>query len=153
MVEAFRRVCVEACGDSVRLRDLDGQFICDATKGGRQRSDALSIDGMQGVTFQCPSCGAGCERGEEDGRRFLRGAHYILVMFSNPRGVEAAPPDAHLRNDGTPNPQWKIESGSSLDDLTLSPSINCDVPWKDADGVEHPSSCKFHGFIKNGDAA
>lgn len=107
---------------------------------------------MQGVQFQCPSCGAGLERGEEEGRRFLRGAHYILVLFSNPRGVEPAPPDAFLRGDGSPNPQWSM-TGTSLDDLSTTPSINCDIPWKDKDGVEHPSSCKFHGYITNGDVA
>jgi hypothetical protein len=37
--------------------------------------------------------------------------------------------------------------------FTLMPSVNCDVPHKDAAGVEHPSSCKFHGWVKNGDVA
>jgi hypothetical protein len=137
----------------VRLRDLDGQFVYDVVKNQRMRSDSASLDGMQGVFFQCPKCGEGLERGEENGRGFIRGAHYILVLFANPRGVAPAPADANLRNDGTPNPFWNIESGTSLDDLTLSPSINCDIAWKDAAGVEHPSSCKFHGFVRNGDAA
>lgn len=137
----------------MKLRDLDAQFVYAAQKGGYERSDANSVEGMQGVMFQCPKCAIGKERGEEDGRRFIRGAHYILVFFSNPRGAPVAPADADLRNDGSRNPRWSIKSGTTLDDLTLTPSINCDIPWKDADGIEHESSCKFHGFIKNGDVA
>jgi hypothetical protein len=86
--------------------------------------------------FQCPKCGEGHPR-----------------AFSNPIGVTPTPENAHPRKDGTPNPRWKIESGSSLEDLTLSPSINCDIPWKDEQGVEHTSDCKFHGFVRGGDAA
>lgn len=136
----------------MRLRDLDGRLVYDAHRGGSRLSPQDSVEGMQGVQFQCPKCGEGLERGEEDGRRFIRGAHYVRVFFDNPRGAEVAPPDADLRNDGTPNPRWTM-NGTSIDDLTLSPSINCDIPWKDAQGVEHPSSCKWHGFVKNGDAA
>lgn len=135
---------------AVRLRDLDAQWICDADEAKRsyrRRSDG-TIAGAQGVLFQCPLCGAGLEPGEENGRRFLRGAHYILVCFSNPVMTNVAP-------DTTAGgaPRWRIESGSTLDDLTLSPSINCDIPWKDKDGVEHPSSCRFHGYIRNGEVA
>lgn len=137
----------------MKLRDLDGRFVFAAHKGGSELSDQSSIDGTQGVMFQCPSCGAGLERGEEGGRRFIRGAHYIRTFFANPRDVEVAPADADLRSDGTPNPRWEIVSGSTLDDLTLSPSINCDIPWKDKDGVEHPSTCKFHGYVKNGEVS
>lgn len=36
---------------------------------------------------------------------------------------------------------WKKVSGTTIDDLTLSPSINCDV---------EKSDCKFHGWIKDG---
>jgi hypothetical protein len=138
--------------NGVRLRDLDARFVYAATKGASRLSDGDAVDGMQGVMFQCPKCSEGLERGEEDGRRFVRGAHYIRIFFANPRGVAAAPPDADLRSDGTANPQWQMR-GTSIDDLTLTPSINCDIPWKDANGVEHESSCKFHGWVTNGDAA
>lgn len=134
----------------MRLRDLDGRFVCEASNGGSRLSRQDSVEGMQGVMFQCPSCGAGLERGEEDGRRFIRGAHYIRAFFANPQGAPVAPHDADLRTDGNPNPRWTM-SGTSIDDLTLTPSINCDIPWKDKDGVEHPSGCKFHGFVTNGD--
>jgi hypothetical protein len=143
----------------VRLRDLDAHFVYEATKAGSRLSDGETVDGMQGVMFQCPSCGAGkpieVDRERETGgrpRRYVVGAHYIRVFFANPRGVAVAPADADLRNDGTPNPRWQM-SGATLDDLTLTPSINCDIPWKDKEGVEHPSSCKFHGYVTKGDAA
>jgi predicted RNA-binding Zn-ribbon protein involved in translation (DUF1610 family) len=141
----------------MKLTDLDGRFAFGATKTGSSLSDGNTVEGMQGVMFQCPSCGAGKEivvdHERETGgrpRRFIAGAHYIRVFFANPRGVDVAPPDADLRNDGTPNPRWTM-SGTSLDDLTLTPSINCDIPWTDKDGVAHPSSCKYHGFVTNGE--
>lgn len=130
----------------MRLRDLDARFFGETT--GITSRDLDSIDGAQGVLFQCPSCAVGKERGEEDGRRFVRGAHYIRICFSNPRGAAPAS-DAYAGG----NPRWELVSGSSLDDLTLSSSINCDIPWKDKDGVEHSSFCKFHGWVKGGDAA
>lgn len=131
----------------MRLRELDARFLGRVIPAEKSAHYQESLDGAQALMFQCPSCGAGLERGEEDGRRFIRGAHYIKVCFSNPRGAAAAP----VEYDD--NPRWTIEAGSSLDDLTLSPSINCDIPWKNKEGVEHPSSCKFHGWVKNGDAA
>ncbi len=123
----------------MKLRDLDARFVYGAHAGGSRLSNKTSVDGMQGVMFQCPKCAAGRERGAKNGRRFVRGAHYIRVFFSNPRGVAVAPPEA----DG--NPRWEM-SGSTLDDLTLSPSINLDIPGQE-DG------CRWHGWVKNGDAA
>jgi hypothetical protein len=40
---------------------------------------------------------------------------------------------------------WQ-RTGSTLDDLTFSPSINCDVVYPDG----HLSECKFHGWVRNG---
>jgi hypothetical protein len=126
----------------MRLRDLDASLI--------PRTDSESLVGAQGIMFQCPKCGQGLERGEEDGRRFIVGAHYILVFFANPIGANPAPANASLRKNGKPNPRWTITSGTTLDDLTLSPSINCDIPDEE---TGEPSTCKFHGFVTNGDVA
>lgn len=131
----------------MRLLEIDGHFFAQTTPDGTA-VNWDQLEGAQGVMFQCPSCGAGKERGQEDGRRFIIGAHYIRVCFSNPRGAPVASDQFACGN-----PRWEIVSGSSLEDLTLSPSINCDIPWKDKDGVDHPSSCKFHGWIRNGDAS
>lgn len=137
----------------MRLRDLNGQFVYEVDAKGYRRSDGESLEGMQGLLFQCPKSGEGLDRGHENGRGFIRGAHHILVLFANPRNAAPPPANAHLRSDGTPNPRWTIENGTTLDDLTLSPSVDCDIPWKDASGVLHPSDCKFHGFVRNGDAS
>jgi hypothetical protein len=129
----------------VKLRDLDARFVYDARAGGSRLSYEESVDGMQGVMFQCPACAVGKEivvDTERDvgkrSRRYVVGAHYVRVFFSNPRNVEVAPPDADH------NPRWEM-SGSTLDDLTLSPSINLDLPGQ-KDG------CRWHGWVKNGDA-
>lgn len=124
----------------MRLRDLDAQFIAHVNAATRSSRRQDSIDGAQGIMFQCPKCAEGKERGEEDGRRFVRGAHYILVCFANPVNAPVAPAEYDK------NPRWQM-SGSSIDDLTLMPSINLDIP-----GVEH-DGCRWHGWVKNGDAA
>lgn len=130
----------------MKLRDLDAWLFgnCEDKKRSFRRQE--SIVGAQGVMFQCPKCGEGKERGFEDGRGHIKGAHYIQVCFANPQGA----PVASVVFDK--NARWQME-GTSLDDLTLSPSINCDIAWRDDKGVEHESSCKFHGFVKNGDVA
>jgi hypothetical protein len=130
----------------MKLRLLDAEFVGDVDVARRtytRQGDA--IEGAQGVLFQCPLCSVGKPPGEPDGVGFA-GAHRVLVFFSNPRSAPVAPAEFD------DNPRWQME-GTSLDDLALSPSINLDVPWKDDKGVEHQSACKWHGFVKNGDAA
>jgi hypothetical protein len=125
----------------MRLRELDGRFFGKVNAA--RRSSMLQGDrirGAQGVLFQCPKCSAGKPVGD-DGRGF-RGAHYIKVCFSNPRNALPAPAEYD------DNPRWEM-SGSSLDDLTLSPSINLDVPSDD--GVVY--GCRWHGWVRSGDAA
>lgn len=75
----------------MKLTDLNGRLIDQVTLTGYWRRPGMELEGAQGLLFQCPSCGAGMERGEEGGRRFIRGAHHIMVLFSNPRGVAPAP--------------------------------------------------------------
>lgn len=116
----------------MRLRDLDAWFCGQAKVGSYRRQPELA--GAQGILFQCPKCAVGCEPGEEDGRRFFRGAHYILCWFANPVGADVAP--AALN----PTPRWRVESGTGLDDLTLSPSILI------------VGGCAWHGFIREGSA-
>lgn len=122
----------------MRLRDLDARFVYDATADGCRLSTVDSVEGAQGVMFQCPKCAIGKETGEEDGRRFVRGAHSIRVFFSNPRGAAVAPPAADE------NPRWQM-SGNGIDDLTLQPSINLDVPGQE-------NGCRWHGWVTNGEA-
>lgn len=128
----------------MRLRDLDAQFI------GRQVGRTYwrlgdAIDGAQGVRFQCPKCAIGCEAGEEDGRRFVRGAHYVQIWFANPRNAPVADHEADPGSES--HHRWTV-AGNSIDDLTLSPSVNLDIPNLIA--VDH---CRWHGWVKNGEAA
>lgn len=123
----------------MKLSELDGRFVYDAGEKSYRISDSHSVDGMQGVLFQCPSCGIGRPHGCEGERHYIVGDHYILVFFSNPKNATPAPESARRRNDGTPNPLWTM-SGSTLDDLTLSPSIDC----------TRGGGCTFHGFVSSG---
>lgn len=126
----------------MRLRDLDARFL--GSVSGRSAMMQDSVAGAQAVMFQCPLCLQGKPPGQPDGVGFA-GAHYVRVCFANPQGAPVAP------EEYDDNPRWTM-TGTSLDDLTLKPSVNLDVPWKDAQGVEHPSSCKWHGWVTNGDA-
>lgn len=140
----------------MKLRDLDAYFLNQVTLIGRHRMAEDSIHGAQGVKFQCPLCASGRDvkqDAEREGRRFVVGAHSILVLFSNPRGAEPAPAECGMPNGQGGYDRWRVVSGESLGDLTLAPSINCDIPWKDPQGAAHPSSCKFHGHVTNGEAA
>lgn len=82
----------------------------------------LAVDTIQeahGVVFLCPVC-------------FLKnngpvGTHRV-VCWARDRGTPA---------EAAPKARWAM-SGSCLDDLTLSPSVNL------------PGGCAWHGFVKNG---
>jgi hypothetical protein len=119
----------------MRLRDLDGQFVHNAHAGGYFIRGGDSVDGAQGVLFQCPSCGVGKPHGCDSERNYIEGDHYILVFFANPHGAEVASPAADA------NPRWTM-SGTTLDDLTLSPSVDC----------TKGGGCSFHGWVTNGEA-
>jgi hypothetical protein len=53
----------------------------------------------------------------------VRGAHYVLIWFANPQNAPVAGTEA----DSEPHHRWTF-GGSSIDDLTLSPSVNLDIP-------------------------
>jgi hypothetical protein len=131
----------------LKLRDLDAQLIGNARDGAFTRFDtAILTDGVQGVLFQCPKCAAGMDVVEHEGRRGFAGAHYIAIWFANPCNTPVAPQDA----DAPPHHRW-IVSGTSLDDLTLSPSVNLDVVGG-GDGSIHMDICRWHGWVTNGGA-
>jgi len=105
----------------MRLVDLEPQFVRHEVKEGREvRVFVATLAGAQGVWFLCPAC-----------FRLNGGAvgtHGVCIWFRD-RGV----PDA-----ATPGPGRWIVGGSSLADLTLSPSIHLQ------------GGCGFHGWITNG---
>lgn len=130
----------------MRLRDLDAEFIQhiapnpDMPHGGYRRVGTL--EDAQGIVFQCPKCAIGCDPGEEDGRRFVRGAHYVLCWFRNPRTLPPVADDV----DPKPGRWWAV--GTGIDDLTFdfgTPPI--------AKSVLLLAGCGWHGFVTNGDAS
>jgi hypothetical protein len=86
-------------------------------KGRPQQDDCLF--------FTCPIC--------RDDRGELIG-HGIMVSW--------LPPSLY---EGGRGALWS-RTGSTIDDISISPSINCDVPCEDGS----PSPCKFHGWVKDG---
>lgn len=93
-----------------RLTEFEPKFF-RVTERGEQ--DVATLAEAQGITFVCPECANG---------------HSTGVLFRD-RGV----PDNTWRNSC----RWTA-SGTSYEDLTLSPS------------VDGGSGC-WHGFIQNGD--
>lgn len=107
---------------------FEAEFYGNATDKSLRRQGA-QIEGAQGLVMYCP-----CAYGREDAR-----AHGLIVPFANPRNAPALPADhGPTRRHSDVHTRWEM-SGSGLDDLTLSPSIDVGEP-----------SC-WHGYIKNGE--
>jgi hypothetical protein len=84
-----------------------------------------------GVRFRCPTC--------PDSHR-----HHVTVTWSGPSLYEGGA-------------VWKLESAPELAVLTLSPSVNCDVPqiysdaWTEEEKREaEKTRCRFHGWVRDG---
>lgn len=58
---------------SFHLLDLNAEFIRNWAEKSHRRQE--SIQGAQGVIFQCPKCAVGKVYAYEAGRGFYRGAH------------------------------------------------------------------------------
>jgi len=116
-----------------RLTDpwFEAEFLANTTATGHRSQD--SIDGADGVFFWCP-CGYGKPEYPIEGGR----PHGVIVSFANPRGCSPAPPDAGSRSRTGGPSRWTM-SGTGLNDLTLSPSVDVGTP-----------SC-WHGWIQNGE--
>lgn len=110
----------------MRLTDLDPMWVADYEPAQRshRRGDDLTLATAQGIVFDCPVCSFR----NADGR----GSHSILAWFRG-RGV----PD-----DAVPGPGRWTPSGTGFEDLSLTPSINCNTASR--------TDC-WHGFITNGE--
>jgi len=102
----------------MRLRDLPEAALVHATDVGWAPVD--TVDGANAVLFDCPC-----------------GQHVNLIAFEPTINAPLSP--SGLSSNGG---RWKRESGTTLGDLTLAPSIAV----KSAPGVE----C-WHGYIRNGE--
>ena len=103
----------------MRLSALDARFVGYVDREHFQM-EGVSFAQADGVIFLCPLCYA--KNGGEVG------THSVLVWFAG-RKVPA---------EVRPLPRWAV-SGTSVDDLTLSPSI-------DLRGGD------WHGWVRNGEA-
>jgi hypothetical protein len=128
----------------MKLRELDATFVGRWNDSGYHRFAQTIEPGVQGLCFQCPICAVGKVHGEEAGVGYAEDAHYVLVWFANPIAAAVAPPEA----DSKPHHRWTF-AGSSIDDATLTPSVNLDIPNPET-GVT--SGCRWHGWVKDGDA-
>lgn len=112
----------------MKLIELEATFIGGYSESNHGFHHLPTIDGAQGILFICPKCMN----------------HSIICWFKNPQNAQVVPDDAF------PKPgRWAI-SGSIIDDLTLSPSIDLSLV-----DDEHPKAscrCYWHGYVTNGDA-
>lgn len=119
----------------IPLRELDGQFLRFIDPKQWQNVDMLAE--ADGVIFQCPKCAVGLERGEEGGRRFVKGAHSVICWFVGRVPDEAEPGPGRW----TPSPE-----STGLDDLTFVNS-----PGRSS-SVLLTLGCRWHGRVSEGKA-
>lgn len=112
----------------IKLRELGAKFLKIIEENGRtilREVDTLAE--AEGVEFLCPLC--------FKNNNGPIGTHSIICWFTN-----------KVDDAVTPRPGRWNPSGTSLDDLTFVPPGAISVLLPDPDG------CKYHGFIRNGEA-
>ena len=115
----------------MRLRSLDAEFVSQYNPvTGSHHRQGDQIDGAQGVLFLCPLCQK----------------EMILCWFANPINAPRVPDSAY------PRPGRWTASGNSVDNLTLSPSVNLDTHEAQTAEQQGYHPCKWHGWVRNGDA-
>lgn len=96
-----------------------------------------------GVRFICP---------KDDGAGPHREGHSVCVLFTNPLDGAAAHPDDSTVPGNSKGRRWQ-RSGTTFDDLSLSPSVDCTTS-EGCDQSEH-SQCAhthcWHGNVSNGE--
>lgn len=108
-----------------RLRDLNAHLVGQYDAAAESFHYLPDMDGAQGILFLCPLCAN----------------HMVLCWFTNPSNAAKVPDDADPRPG-----RWEA-SGTGLDDLTLTPSVNLDTPSARA---QH--TCLWHGWVQGGEA-
>src|ERR1700674_5100465 len=112
------------------FRDDDGhKFMWGPTPQRYEFCPVQTVAEADHVVFLCPACFA------KNGGAV--GTHSVMVTFAG-RNV---PDEAGCRDaDGKPS-RWNA-SGTSIDDLVLTPSILLDAKRKPTEG------CHWHGFVR-----
>lgn len=101
------------------------QFVKYESAGALSKVDTLS--GADGVMFTCPKCASKTFDVPEN----QRSGHVVICWFVGKVPAEASP-----------GPGRWTASGTSIEDLTLSPSV-----FLNGEG------CGWHGWVRNGDAS
>lgn len=122
----------------MKLRDLEARLLRVAHEPSERLGTHFTflpcerVEQAQGVDFLCPACFA------KNGGSI--GTHHVRVWFDG-CGVDPA---------FRPEPRWRA-SGTTLDDLSVEPSIaiNTSLPPQ----VDERFVCRWHGWVKNGDAS
>lgn len=95
-----------------------------------------------GIRFICPI---------NDGDGPHQEGHSVCVLFDNPPDGGPKHPDDASVPGNSKGRRW-IRSGATFDDLTLSPSVNCQT----SEGCDKPDHAQcshthcWHGFVENG---
>lgn len=95
-----------------------------------------------GVRFYCP---------KNDGDGPHCDGHSVCVLFSNPPDGGAAHPDDSSSPGNSAGRRW-LRTGSTFDDLTLSPSVDCTT----SEGCDKPDHAQcshthcWHGNVLGG---
>lgn len=112
----------------MRLSELEATFLQYIERDGKVfHRHVATLAEAQGVGFLCPLCF------KNNGGPV--GTHHVICWFAD-RGV----PDSAFPEPG----RW-IPAGTGIDDLTfVGPA---------AASVLLTSGCRWHGFVRNGDAA
>jgi hypothetical protein len=106
---------------------VDGVMSPDGVH--RYRKEVATIEEADCIDFLCPLCFA------KNGGAV--GTHGCMVSFAG-RDIPAG--CGSIDSSGQPS-RWTIVSGTTMNDLTLQPSILLSGP-----------GCGWHGFITNGEA-
>lgn len=111
----------------MKLTELEPTFVRLWQKGWEE---VATLQEAQGVEFLCPKCFV-TNKGSA-------GTHGVVCWFRN-HGV----PD-----DMVPGPgRWDVKGGTTLEDLTLQPSI---LLQSNPDPKTGEERCAWHGFITAG---
>jgi hypothetical protein len=106
------------------IPDLEAEFLKRITSREYHRVETLAE--ADGLWFLCPKCYA-----ENHGSK---GTHAVICWF-----------EGHVPDDQEPKPGRWNPTGTGLADLSF-------VPGAKSNSILLTAGCKWHGFIKNGDA-
>lgn len=118
----------DLCGQYVFRDEAGDKFMWSPRPYRYEHHYVVTVAEADAVTFLCPACFA------RNGGPV--GTHAVLVTFAD----RVVPDEAGSRDaDGRPS-RWRA-TGTTIDDLVLTPSILLDAKRKPGEG------CHWHGFV------